>query len=353
MHKQITLLFLFFLTSIWGQIPAGYYDSAQGLTGNDLKTALHSIISGHQTLTYSQVWDALRFTDEDPNNTSNVILLYTGWSYPKSNNGGSADNWNREHTWAKSHGGFGNNPPAGTDIHHLRPTDVSVNSKRGNKHFDNGGTLYYDPTRFGYSGSYPTGCKYTSDTWEPRDEVKGDVARMIFYMAVRYDGDNGEPDLEVVDYIPNNTSDPLHGVLSTLLQWHQQDPVSTWEIRRNNRIYYGEGSNHDYAQWNRNPFIDHPEFVNRIWGTQSIDDFFNSPVSVYPNPTTTGQIHIKYKYNTKLPVNFYLNSLSGQEINIQPKIQSDEIFINNLPKGIFILKIVDTKTTFYQKIIVQ
>ena len=79
-------------------------------------------------------------TDQDPNNSNNVILLYSGRSQSKTINGGGVDDWNREHVWAKSHGDFGTATGPGTDVHHLRPEDVTVNSTRGNKDFDNGGT---------------------------------------------------------------------------------------------------------------------------------------------------------------------------------------------------------------------
>ena len=224
-----------------------YYENALGKSGTSLKIALHNIIDDHTEISYSNVWEALRNTDEDPANQNNVILLYTGRSQSKTSNGSSIDSWNREHVWAKSHGDFGTSMGEGTDLHHLRPTDVSVNSSRGNKDFDNGGTAQKEaPDTYA-----------DSDSWEPRDEVKGDVARMIFYMAVRYEGDNGELDLEVTEKV-NNGSAPLHGKLSTLLQWHQQDPVDDFERNRNDVIYQ------DY-QHNRNPFIDHPEWVEGIW----------------------------------------------------------------------------------------
>lgn len=224
-----------------------YYQSAIGLTDNALKRTLHEIIDDHQELSYSNVWQALRVTDEDPNNSSNVILLYTGRSQDKYTNGGFVDEWNREHVWAKSHGDFGTSMGPGTDLHHLRPTDVSVNSTRGNLDFDNGGIFHTEATE----------CKYDTDSWEPRDAVKGDVARMIFYMAVRYEGDDGEIDLEVSDAVENG-SNPLHGKLSTLIKWHNQDPVDAFEQNRNEIIY-------NMYQHNRNPFIDHPEWVDEIW----------------------------------------------------------------------------------------
>ncbi|KRV48586.1 ribonuclease [Wenjunlia vitaminophila] len=224
-----------------------YYQDAVGKTGPELKAALHTIIRKQSTLSYSQVWDALRSTDEDPNNPANVILLYTGRSQSKTANGGDADDWNREHVWAKSHGDFGTVTGPGTDIHHLRPTDVSVNSTRGNKDFDNGGQQLSEAP-----GNYTD-----SDSFEPRDAVKGDVARMILYMAVRYDGDDGFADLEPNDQV-NNGSAPAIGRLSVLKQWSLQDPPDAFEEHRNQVIY-------DQYQHNRNPFIDHPEWVDAIW----------------------------------------------------------------------------------------
>ncbi|MCS0788858.1 endonuclease [Cytobacillus firmus] len=230
-----------------GPEPGGYYDAANGKTGEALKTSLHTIIDDHTEISYSNVWEALRETDEDPANPNNVILLYTGRSQGKFTNGSGVNDWNREHVWAKSHGDFGTAMGAGTDLHHLRPTDASVNSSRGNLDFDDGGTQHSEAM-----GNY-----YDSDSWEPRDAVKGDVARMLFYMAVRYEGDSGEVDLELNNLV-NNGSAPYHGKMSVLLEWHKEDPVDDNERRRNEIIYS------DY-QHNRNPFIDHPEWASAIW----------------------------------------------------------------------------------------
>ncbi|WP_406506228.1 endonuclease I family protein [Streptomyces sp. NBC_01602] len=224
-----------------------YYQDALGKTGTQLKSALHSIISVQTKISYSQVWDALKNTDQDPANSSNVILLYTGRSEPKSDNGGAVGQWNREHVWAKSHGDFGTSTGPGTDIHHLRPEDVTVNSIRGNKDFDNGGTAVS-----GAAGNYTD-----SDSFEPRDAVKGDVARMILYMAVRYEGDDAFADLEPNDQVDNGSA-PNIGRLSVLKQWSQEDPPDSFEERRNDVIF-------DRYQHNRNPFIDHPEWVEAIW----------------------------------------------------------------------------------------
>lgn len=228
--------------------PGDYYAGTEGLTGAALEAALHDIISEQRRISYDQVWDALKDTDEDPSNPSNVILLYSGASQAKSTNGGGVDDWNREHVWAKSHGDFGETTGPGTDVHHLRPTDVTVNSTRGNKDFDEGGSPV----------SQAPGSLTDADSFEPRDADKGDVARMILYMSVRYEGGDGFPDLEVDDAV-GASSAPRHGKLSVLLEWNAQDPPSAFERTRNEKIF-------DTWQGNRNPFIDHPEWADAIWG---------------------------------------------------------------------------------------
>lgn len=247
------------------QIPAGYYDAANGKTGSQLKAALNDIISGHTTYPYSSsstdVWDILKDADKDPNNSANVIGIYSGFSMDAAAEYNNGDGWNREHVWAKSRGDFGTSEGAGTDCHHLSVADISTNGARGNMNFSYGDTYYVD-TQGTYSGSTLSKTSSTEDVWEPRDEVKGDVARMLFYMATRYEGENGEIDLELTETLLSATDNsPYHGKLSVLLEWHQQDPVSTAEIQRNDIIYS--------YQNNRNPFIDHPEYACEIYSCTS------------------------------------------------------------------------------------
>jgi endonuclease I len=259
--RATTLCLILFLgcSTLFSQIPPGYYATATGLSGNVLKDALNNIIDGHVEFPYTSsgtdVWDILKETDKDTLNPNHVSLFYTGWTLDAAAEYNGGNGWNREHVWAKSHGDFGTGKGPGTDVHALRPTDISVNGARANRWFDEGDQQYVD-------GDGPTDCYIgtSSYVWEPRDKVKGDVARMIFYMATRYEGENGEVDLEMVDYIPSNsnTSAPIHAKLSTLIQWHIDDPVDDWERNRNDIIYYN-------YQGNRNPFIDHPEFVAEIW----------------------------------------------------------------------------------------
>ncbi|WP_020527955.1 endonuclease I family protein [Flexithrix dorotheae] len=238
---------------------SGYYEAINGLTGEALKDKLNDLIQDHKTFTYRNVYNILKELDRDPNNPENIIGIYSNFSISAEAGYADGQGWNREHVWAKSYGDFGTAPGAGTDLHHLRASDVSTNSARNNRTFDEAEDIYIDADgiKSGETGSYTSDAAWV---WEPRNEVKGDVARMIFYMAVRYEGENNEPDLEVVDYIPSRGSkEPLHGKLSTLIRWHQEDPVSENEKRRNDLIY-------EKYQGNRNPFIDHPELVGKIWG---------------------------------------------------------------------------------------
>jgi hypothetical protein len=148
--KAISLSFILCIawSTCFTQIPPGYYSSASGLTGNALKNALNDIIDGHIEFPYSSsstdVWDILKETDKDTIDPSKVSLLYSGWMLNAAQEYDSGNGWNREHVWAKSHGNFGTAQGPGTDVHALRPTDISVNGARGNRWFDNGDLQYID-----------------------------------------------------------------------------------------------------------------------------------------------------------------------------------------------------------------
>lgn len=243
-------------------VESTYYAKANAAIGEELaafKQSLHEDIKAdHTQLTYNQVWTALINTDQDPDNADNVILLYTGKSIPKTENASvnnnAPDSWNREHVWSKSHGFPSSSQLGYTDIHHLRPSDASINSARSNYDFDNGGEPVND-------GDIVTDNNLVSGvSWEPRNEVKGDVARMMFYMDVRYEenSDANMPDLILVDQV--NTEGADFGKLCSLYEWHENDPVNSMEIERNHMIYEFQG--------NRNPFIDHPEWVEKLYGEQ-------------------------------------------------------------------------------------
>lgn len=256
-------------------IPTGYYDDADGLEGEGLKAALHDIIDDHQEYPYTSedtdVWDILREADEDPDNPDHILAFYTGLSIPKdcqdtvnppdfcemeSYGETNVVEWNREHIWSKSRGDFSDASDLGpyTDAHHLVAEERRMNSIKNNRFYEDchdGDDDNVEDRDYG---------NHTCNTWEfePRDEVKGDTARMIFYMSVRYEDDL---DLEVVDDPDEdrNLKDPVYGDLDDLLRWHEEDPVSEKEVERNEVIYSYQG--------NRNPFIDNPDYIEAIWGT--------------------------------------------------------------------------------------
>ncbi len=244
-----TLYFFWMLCgTLMAQSP-NYYQDIQQLTGSDLEDALHEMIKDHSEFSYGSAKQILKDSDQDPNNTENVMLVYKEISIPKSSfaSNNESDYWNREHVWAKSHGNFSNYGDLGaySDAHNLKPCDASINSARGYKDFDNGGS----------QNSEATECYSTNTTWEPGDNSKGDVARIIFYMHTRYSG-NGEPNLNIADYTPTFPNSQM-GKLSTLLAWNELDPVDAFERRRNDVIYGWQN--------NRNPFVDYPELANQIW----------------------------------------------------------------------------------------
>ncbi len=273
--KNITLILVLFLTMQLTAQPTGYYNGTEGKTGEELKAALNDAISGHMEWAYFYAKNIFIQSDAVPDSPGYVYTVYKGSEVDASDN----DNWgtggdylNREHVWAKSHGQFDTELPTGADVHNLKPSDGSVNIARSNKDFDNCQAT-------GTQHDEATGCYYTSTAWEPRDEVKGDIARIIFYMATRYEGENGEIDLEVNDQVENSPQ-PLHGRLSALLQWNEQDPPDAFERNRNNAIF-------GYQQ-NRNPFIDNPEWVNMIWDGAAANSISIANVSQSQNLVFTG-----------------------------------------------------------------
>ena len=334
-------------------IPQGYYDQANNLSSDELKEALHQIISNHvifpYTSTSTDTWDILQESDQDPNENNNMILVYTGRSQEKgyrdgsgnysqyeNGNGTQSNSWNREHIWPKSHGFPDEDDNAYTDVHNLKPCDRSVNSSRGTKDFDFGGNQH----------SEASDCLTDSDSWEPPDYVKGDIARILFYMVVRYDPgvdhENNTFDLELVDYTTPNNTEPILGKLSSLLDWHLSDPVDDFEINRN-EIIFG-------FQENRNPFIDHPNLVNYLWG-DNVGLVWNENLTVpeneivktiiYPNPSS-GIINFSSDMEDEIIEIFNLN---GQ--NILNKIIDNSNSVElDLPSGIYFLR-SNTKSGIY------
>ncbi|MES2467608.1 MAG: endonuclease [Verrucomicrobiota bacterium] len=242
---------------------AGYYASAEGRTGHDLRTALHTIIrTGTVVIPYSapasttDTGDALRVLDEAPGNSSAVLLIYSGLTAPKPDLNNTTG-WDREHLWPNSYG-IDSVGPAYSDLHNLRPCDSTVNSSRGNNPYDDS-----NPQGSGYTvPGHPEapGTSRNAGTWEMPHSEKGDIARALLYMDVRYEGTNGEPDLQLTNDMATVTSTGTRmGRLASLINWHLLDPVSPEERLRNDRV-------DALFQRNRNPFVDRPEWVTAVFG---------------------------------------------------------------------------------------
>jgi len=272
-------IFVFILTlllsfqCVFAQIPDGYYDAASGQSGETLKTTLHGIIDDHTVKSYDYLWTAFQTTDKKSNGKvwdmySDVpdgtpSYEFTFGSNQCGNYGQEGDCYNREHSFPKSW--FNDASPMYSDLFHLVPTDGYVNGKRSNYPFGEVGTATWTSENGSKLGTcnYPG---YSGTVFEPIDEYKGDFARTYFYMATRYE--------DVIDTWYNNSDEadavlqpndfPVYETwfLNMLGEWHENDPVSQKEIDRNNDIY----SNY---QHNRNPFIDHPEYVYDIWSVGS------------------------------------------------------------------------------------
>jgi endonuclease I len=231
--------------------PANYYTNANGKAGAALKSALHARIAPHTIRSYDDARTILQVLDVDPGNAANIVLVYSGFAVTKTWDSGVT--WNREHLWPQSRGV--STGPGESDLFNLRPSNPVVNSTRGNKLFDNS-----NPGDAGYkspAAALAPLCSSDSDSWQPRPAEQGDIARALFYMDTRYDGtEPNTVDLELTNVIVTGSQ---MGIFSTLVLWHLADPVDELERRRNDLIY----SNY---QANRNPYVDHPEYVQMVYG---------------------------------------------------------------------------------------
>ena len=287
--KRTVLLFisLSFVLLATAQAPSNYYNSANGLTGNQLKMALHNIIKGHTTISYSQIWDAFWSTDNKGDGivwdmysdvpSGTPAYVYHLGEDQCGNYHGEGDCYNREHSWPQSW--FNSQTTPRTDLHHIFATDGQVNHDRAAYPFGEVRTPSSTFTNGSKLGPSKT-PGYTGTVFEPIDEYKGDFARALMYMSVRYyteDGSWGSSDM-------TTKSEIKPWAIQLLMRWNEQDPVSQKEIDRNNVIYT------DY-QHNRNPFVDHPEYARMIWDpTWNAVEVEEEAVFLFPNPIERGQI---------------------------------------------------------------
>jgi endonuclease I len=250
-------------------IPTNYYNTVTTQRGAALKTVLYNRILGHTTVSYTPgVWNAYATTDVQPN--GKIWDIYgtrmdtaSPYTYTLSTNqcgnySVEGDCYNREHSFPQSW--FNNASPMVSDVHHIFASDGKVNGMRNNFPFGNVTNATYTPA---YGGKLGTGSNfgYSGTVFEQIDEYKGDFARAYFYMATRYENViAGWNTLGNANDVLDSTSYPVYDAwfLNVLLSWHHLDPVSDKEIKRNNAIFA--------IQNNRNPYVDSPQFVTKIWG---------------------------------------------------------------------------------------
>jgi len=327
-----------------GTQSAGYYNSLDGLVDVQLRQALQDIIAAPgeiRTQTYADIIDILKIADQNPAHSNQVWLLYTEEGRAKldfQTTSNSVGKWNREHTFPKSRGGFfsieeddiadGINAywetnadslrHGNSDAHALRATDGPENSARGNLHYGE----YVGPA--GTLGSF-----------------KGDVARSVLYMDIRYNG------LQVVNGFPDIAGQL--GDLTTLLDWHRNDLPDDFEMNRNNVVYTW--------QLNRNPFIDHPDLVEYFWGNKIgevwnaglyTDDVAALQVQIYPNPTYS-RINI---VGIEGENNIDIFSVAGQRLATHNGIGETSLDLN-LAAGIYFIKINSEGKSIIKKIILR
>ena len=330
--------------------PTNYYSSLNGLSGSSLKQALQDIIANPSVVhahSYGDVELILKECDANPANGSQIWQMYVEQPRSKIDYQTGSSNigvWNREHIYPQSRGGFQDGtssfadgisiwlPTSANDLlaghgdaHHIRAEDGSENSFRSNKNYGNVNTSTM------YAG--PTG---TQGSW------KGDVARALMYMDVRYNA------LNVVNGDVSETPSGNIGDLATLLQWHQQDPPDDFEMNRNNYIYTW--------QVNRNPFIDNPDLASYIFGsnvgqpyTLGGESFETSKVVVYPNPTTDYIVIAGIDSEAKAEI----FSITGQTIKEVKFTNEVTLSLSDVMAGVYLVKISNENSSITRKIIVR
>lgn len=334
-----TLFFACLFFQTFAQLPAYYVSIPVNDSGAVLKQKLSTLITNtHSTfLSYTPgVWNILEVADRDLIDTTKVVLIY---GYNDSD--ASTDNdrtrlismrqtgsntigvWNREHSFAKSLGtpDLGTSGP-GSDAHHLRPADINMNSARGNR-----------PFTYGSGNATIVG----SGKFYPGDEWKGDIARMMMYMYLRYP----------TQCIPTNVGEPAITVSSfdqmvdIFLQWNEQDSVSDFERQRNNAIYEVQG--------NRNPFIDDQNYAPQIWGSAKfvgLNPIKKENIRIYPNPTND---IVYIQMNAEENWSYLLTDQAGK--TILKGETKDYISLKEFPDGIYFLTIIASELTLHRKLL--
>lgn len=371
MKKYLYLLLL--INSIaFAQIPLGYYNSATG-SGFTLKTQLKTrITTGHTDQGYGALWNLFNntaFRDTNYENDNSLLDMYsenptgldpynfTSTDQQCGSYANEGDCYNREHVIPQAYfENFAINPMK-NDPFHVIPADGKVNGLRDNFPYGrvnvaNSTTLNGSKLGNNLNSGYSAG--YSSTVFEPLNEFKGDIARSILYFATRYQDDmtNFYNAATVVsknmfDGTTDNVFAPTF--LNILITWHNLDPVSPKEIAKNNAIYSFQG--------NRNPYIDHPEYVCQIWTTscaalETINNSLSEKVTVYPNPSNDGVVNIACDTTLDEIELININGQVLQQIK-NPEAINTTYTISNLPQGFYFLQLTSNKETITKKIMVN
>lgn len=372
MKLKFTLPALLSAFFAMAQAPAGYYNSATG-TGYTLKTQLYNIIKNHNNQGYAGLYTTFALSDKDfyYENNGTLLDMYSenpagqdayeyqyGSSQQDDGSGGTAEGqkFNREHIVPQSY--FSSELPMYADAHFIIPTDKYINGVRGNFPFSKVNSATNTFTNGSKKGSnlnsgYSAG--YTGVVFEPIDEFKGDIARMILYFATRYEnqlsGFYTSTDASSTQFkaIFDGTANKAFSdtFLNILITWHNQDPVSQRETDRNNAIYS--------RQNNRNPYIDHPEYVQAIWGgalSITSPNAISNNIIVYPNPSNTNSVNI---YSPVAIATVQVININGQVINtvVNPEMLNNTYTVANLTAGFYIMNITTGSTTVSKKFIIN
>lgn len=347
------VIFLLGFVFAQAQIPPGYYNGASGLYGTALKQALHNIIKDHQPRTYAQLWSDFALTDRKPNDkvwdmysynpSGSQPYEYEFFSDQCGNYNSEGDCYNREHSFPASW--FNDAYPMYSDLFQLVPSDGYVNNRRSNYPFGEVGTATWTSANGSKVGTSST-TGYGGTVFEPIDTFKGDFARNMLYMAVRYyNQDSGWPGSDMT-----NGAEPRPWARKMLLEWHLADPVSTKELNRNNVVYT--------LQQNRNPFIDRPEFAEMIWGENAGSNENNvaQRLSVYPNPAID-YIYIDFSGNqyAEGQGTLLICGMEGQVVYTLTNYQSGSLYRlePDMKAGVYLLRFISDRGTIFHGIFIK
>ena len=347
-HILLCIVCLVGAAVLHAEAPANYYAAAEGKTTTALRTALEGIIDDHVVILYDDLEDYYPDIDARLDNPDRVWDIYSTCEFSFSDANCSqksvCDCWNKEHTVPQSW--FSKSSPMKSDLFHVLPTDARVNNFRGNLAYGE----VSDHSTPVCEDSHALGWRENNKAFEPVDEFKGDIARIYFYMATRYASkcSNWSGGMFGSDNNGFKSS-----VATMLLKWHRNDPISEKEILRNDAVYK--------YQKNRNPFVDHPELAEYIWGDKKGQKWYATATAlpttaladlvVAPNPTTNGAVTVTAGNSGDFA--YALIDPAGRTLAAGTSAFGETLAFDNVANGIYMLKISANGTVSVSKVIIS